>query len=105
MPKKDRAFKKNLLGHTNKLRTICEVLREIYWAIEDPDTRLKVVEASMMAKKMSRKIAQNEFELGEAMDYEAMSEENKKKISKERWKQYLEELEEGVDHPMNERDK
>jgi hypothetical protein len=101
---KDKSFKKNMLGHTNNFRTICEVLREIYWGIDDPDIRLKVIEASTMAKKMSRRISRNKYKLSEALDYEEMSEEDKKTVSRERWNQYLEELAMGVDHPMKKED-
>lgn len=38
------------------MRTICEVLREIYWLTEDPEIREKLLEATVMAKKMDRKL-------------------------------------------------
>ena len=96
----DKNFKKYMLGHTTKFRTICEVLREIYWETDNKEVRLKAIEASAMAKRMSRKISQNQYELSEALDYEEMSDEDKKTISRERWDAYLRELEEGIDHPM-----
>ena len=37
-------------------RTICEVLREIYWATEDPEIRKKSKEATAMAKKMDKRL-------------------------------------------------
>jgi hypothetical protein len=40
----------------NSMRTICEVLREIYWQTEDPIVREKVMEAERMAKSMNRKL-------------------------------------------------
>jgi hypothetical protein len=98
--KKDRTFKKIMLGHTTDFRTICEVIREIYWATENIEVRNKAIEASGMAKKMSKKLARNQYELSEAMDYEEMPKEAKEVVSKERWNKYLEELERGVDHPI-----
>ena len=41
------------------LRTICEVLREIFWGTEDPAIRMKVIDAMIMAKKMSAKLSEN----------------------------------------------
>ncbi len=41
------------------MRTICEVLREIYWETTDPVIREKVLEATIMAKKMDRKLLDN----------------------------------------------
>jgi len=38
------------------LRTICEVLREIYHYTEDPAIQAKVLEATQMAKKMDEKL-------------------------------------------------
>jgi hypothetical protein len=38
------------------MRTICEVLREIYWTSRDPEVRNLVLEATIMAKKMDRKL-------------------------------------------------
>lgn len=38
------------------IRTICEVLREIYWGIEDQDVKLKVKEAIVLAKKMNNRL-------------------------------------------------
>jgi hypothetical protein len=35
---------------------VCEVLREIYWATEDPRIRKKVEEATEMAKKMDKRL-------------------------------------------------
>ena len=38
------------------MRTVCEVLREIYWHTDDPIVREKVLEATVMAKKMDIKL-------------------------------------------------
>jgi len=38
------------------IRTICEVLREIYWSISDGEVRTKVIEALIMAKKMNNRL-------------------------------------------------
>lgn len=53
-----KAFEKHFVT-SNKMRTICEVLREIYWHTEDPVIREKVTEAEVMAKKMSAKLHEN----------------------------------------------
>ncbi len=97
---KDRAFKKNMM-HKSEFRSICEVLREIYWDTEDSDVRLKVVEASMMAKKMARKLIEYNFDIGPGMDYDELSDDDRESISAERWEQYKEEVARGVEHPMN----
>jgi hypothetical protein len=39
-----------------RIRTICEVLREIYWETNNPEVRKKVEEATAMAKKMNKKL-------------------------------------------------
>lgn len=48
-------FEKNFVTAYHK-RTICEVLREIYWHTKDPVVREKVQEATVMAKKMDAKL-------------------------------------------------
>ncbi len=98
--RKDRAFKKNMI-HQSAFRSICEVLREIYWGTEDEDTRLKAIEASMMAKKMARKLIEYNFDIGPGMEYEELSEEDRANIAADRWEQYKEEVDRGIDHPMN----
>jgi hypothetical protein len=40
------------------IRTICEVLREIYWSTKDPEIREKVKEAMIMGKKMDRRLSE-----------------------------------------------
>jgi hypothetical protein len=98
--RKDRAFKKNMI-HESAFRSICEVLREIYWETEDPNVRLKSIEASMMAKKMARKLIEYNFDIGPGMDYDELSVEDREAISAERWVQYKEEVDRGIEHPMN----
>ena len=48
-------FVKNIL-RVNPMRTVCEVLREIFWHTDDPVIRAKVLEAIGMAKKMDKKL-------------------------------------------------
>lgn len=106
---KDNAFKKNMI-HKSQFRTICEVLREIHWGTDDPDIRLKAIEASMMAKAMSRKLIEYNFDveynfnINIEMEYEELTDEQRETISAERWAQYKEELARGIDHPMNKED-
>ena len=102
--KKDRAFKKNMI-HESAFRSICEVLREIYWETDNPEVRIKAVEASMMAKKMARKLVEYNFDIGPGMNYEELSLEDREDISAERWEQYKEEVARGIEHPMNKEDK
>lgn len=40
------------------MRTICEVLREIYWSTRDEEIREKVKEAMIMAKKMDIRLTE-----------------------------------------------
>lgn len=47
------------MANSYDMRTICEVLREIYWLTEDPEIREKLLEATIMAKKMDRKLIEN----------------------------------------------
>jgi len=47
------AFEKNFVRGSTK-RTVCEVLREIYWWTTDPVIREKVKEATRMAKRMDK---------------------------------------------------
>jgi hypothetical protein len=56
------AFQKRWVNASN-MRTICEVLREIYWETEDPVIREKLDEAQTMAKKMHRRLVRyrNEY--------------------------------------------
>ncbi len=96
----DKAFKKNMI-HESAFRSICEVLREIYWETEDASIRLKAIEASRMAKKMARKLVEYNFDIGPGMNYDELSLEDRESISAERWAQYKEEVDRGIEHPMN----
>ena len=49
------SFEKNFVT-SYSMRTVCEVLREIYWHTTDPIVREKVLEATIMAKKMDSKL-------------------------------------------------
>ena len=97
---KDNAFKKNMI-HKSTFRTICEVLREMYWETDNPNIRLKAIEASMMAKKMTRKLIEYKFDICSGMEYEELSEEDKENIAAERWAQYKTEVDRGIEHPMS----
>ncbi len=50
-----KAFEKNMVTSYH-MRTICEVLREIYWCTDDEVVRTKILEASSMAKRMDAKL-------------------------------------------------
>lgn len=43
------------------IRTICEVLREIYWSTQDRRMREKIKEAMVMAKAMDRRLTEYYF--------------------------------------------
>lgn len=55
-----KAFEKNMVT-ANPKRTICEVLREVYWYTLDPVIREKVLEASSMAKRMDKKLHEYKY--------------------------------------------
>lgn len=84
------AFKKNFVT-SYPFRTVCEVLREIYWYTDDETIRKKVQEATVMAKKMDAKLR----EYKEDWDKENMWEplENMEAIISQRKAQYEEETE------------
>jgi len=84
----ENAFKKNFVT-SYPFRTVCEVLREIYWHTDDEVIRRKVQEATVMAKKMDAKLR----EYKEDWDAEDMWEplENELEIKVQRRKQYEEE--------------
>lgn len=69
-------------------RSICEVLREIYWATEDEAVQEKAVEAMMMAKRVVNKLIEYHAEWNaghtEYMKYELISPEDQDRIIKER---------------------
>lgn len=84
------AFEKNFVT-SYPFRTLCEVLREIYWHTEDAVVREKVREATIMAKKMDAKLR----EYKEDWDAQNMWEElaNADEVKKQRQQQYKEETE------------
>lgn len=51
----EKNFEKHVVT-SNNMRTICEVIREIYWATEDKQIREKAVEAIRMAKRMNNRL-------------------------------------------------
>jgi hypothetical protein len=48
------------MNHIGKLLTPCELMRQVYRAIKDPDLRMKLRVATMMAKSMSFRITKHE---------------------------------------------
>ena len=79
-----KAFEKNIVT-TNKMRTICEVLREIYWHTTDPVVREKISEASNMAKRMDKKLHEYKYAWDEGV-YEPT--ENYEEVAAQRREQY-----------------
>ncbi len=74
----------------NHMRTICEILREIYWATKDEAVREKVVEAEAMAKRMDAKL--HEYKYGWDEDfYEEITQEEALIRAKQRLQQYEDE--------------
>lgn len=49
-------MKKSRMTSATHFRTICEVLREIYWQSDDTVVKEKCMEATVMAKKMDAKL-------------------------------------------------
>ena len=82
------AFEKNFVT-SYPFRTVCEVLREIYWHTDDEVVREKIREATIMAKKMDAKLR----EYKEDWDAQNMWEEidNPDEIAKQRQQQYKKE--------------
>lgn len=104
MPEKDKNFKKHFIGEKGwKFRSICEVLREIYWATEDPVIREKVTEASKMAKKMGQKLLEYKFDYYEGMEYDAIK--DPESIVAERLAKYNNEVTRLVEHKLFEEPK
>lgn len=78
-------------------RTICEVLREIYWATDDKEMRQKAIDATVMAKRMVDLIAENDllqahdgndwYEFRQYMRYEFIPKEDQDRILNERGEQ------------------
>ncbi len=82
------AFEKNFVT-SYPFRTVCEVLREIYWHTDDPVVREKILEATIMAKKMDAKLR----EYKEDWDKEGMWEviDNMEVVVSQRKAQYKKE--------------
>ncbi|MCI0558386.1 MAG: hypothetical protein MN733_07810 [Nitrososphaera sp.] len=83
-----KAFEKNFV-RSSTFRTICEVLREIYWATNDQEIRNKVVEATTMAKKMDKKLHEykygwDEGEWQEITDSAEIAEARRKQYEREK---------------------
>ncbi|KKL66198.1 hypothetical protein LCGC14_2147380 [marine sediment metagenome] len=71
-------------------RSICEVLREIYWATEDEEIRKKAVDATVLAKRIMNKLIEYHGEAKwhaghtDYMGYVRISQEDQDRILKER---------------------
>ena len=88
MKKYGNNYKKHYAAATDR-RTICEVLREIFWQTEDHSIRDKVMEATTMAKKMDKKLREYARSTGRLWDedmWEAI--DNKEERELERMKQF-----------------
>jgi len=83
------SIEKNWIGETgfNK-RTICEVLREIYWYTTDETIREKIKDAMQMAKKMDAKLRSYKSEW-DKNEWEVIP--NQEEIRLERVEKYLNE--------------
>jgi len=79
-----KAFEKNIVT-ANPKRTICEVLREIYWHTLDPEIREKALEASNMAKRMDKKLHEYKYGWDE---HEWEITENYEEVAAQRREQY-----------------
>lgn len=83
-----KSFEKNFIGGKFVKRTVCEVLREIYWYTSDEIVREKVKEAMGMAKRMDARLRQYKKD----RDKEEWEDVNDpERVSAERLKQYKEE--------------
>lgn len=71
-------------------RTICEVLREIYWSTIDQSIREKTIDAMTMAKNMDAKLRtyKSDWDKGE---WEQYSQEKAQEIARQRALQYINE--------------
>lgn len=70
-------------------RTICEVLREIYWETKDETIREKAMEATKMAKRMDAKLRQykghwDKHEWEEIPDAKAIAEKRRRLAEEEK---------------------
>jgi len=79
-----KAFEKHIVT-SNVKRTVCEVLREIYWGTEDVVIREKVQEAIGMAKRMDAKLRIYKADWEQTF-YENV--QNPKEVAEERRVQY-----------------
>lgn len=104
MREKDKSFKKHFIGEKGwNFRSICEVLREIYWDTEDPVIREKVTEASKMAKKMAQKLIEYKFDYYKGMEYDAI--EDPESVVAERYAKYKDEVDRMIEHKLFEEPK
>jgi len=83
IPKKVTAFEKHWVT-SGGMRTVCEVLREIYWHTEDSVVKDKCLEAERMAKKMDAKLREYKAD----WDKDLPKIENPEEIAKERRDKY-----------------
>ena len=72
-----------------RFRTVCEVLREIYWHTDDEVIREKVKEATVMFKKMDAKLREYKEDWDENDMWEPL--DNHDDIKRQRQRQYKEE--------------
>ncbi len=99
MAVKDKNFKKHFIGEKGwKFRSICEVIREIYWETEDPAIRSKAIEASKMAKKMTQKLIERKFDYYEGMEYDAIK--DPESVVAERLAKYNDEVARLIEHTI-----
>ena len=96
---KDKNFKKHFIGEKGwKFRSICEVLREIYWETEDQVIREKVKEAMFMAKKMGGKLIEYKGNYYDQMEYDAIAEPEE--VVKARRAKYEDEIRRDIEHEL-----
>ena len=95
-------------------RTICEVLREIYWATDDKEIRQKAIDATVMAKRMADLIVENDllqahdkndwYEFRQYMRYELISKEDQDRICNERGEQANKEHQDEIAYRQKKKD-
>ena len=96
---KDKNFKKHFIGEKGwKFRSICEVLREIYWETEDPTIREKVKEAMTMAKKMGGKLIEYKGDYYGQMEYDPIAEPEE--VVTLRRAKYEDEIKRSIEHEL-----
>jgi len=81
-----RSVKKHF-AISSEFRTICEVLREIYWATQDDNLRTKAVEAERMAKRMDAKLREYN-DVWDENEWEKIDSEEALARAKERFEAY-----------------